>query len=171
MVGTLTNEETRMLAILRNEFPHAFIIVADPLVPDKTVNVLGRLGEPPKLQVRLQDGKTSIQIRLFLEGEVTSLPSGIHYEEKAYRTLLEQAVSNLVTMQMEKMLKHTQDLKCDPAGFGLLAQRTVTTYQEWMELRPKWLSMYQQAEISISVETRIRRYGLMYRTSPIAREE
>ncbi|WP_371381319.1 Ger(x)C family spore germination protein [Sporomusa aerivorans] len=170
MVGKLTGQETRMLAILRNEYSKGFIIVADPLVQNKQVNVAARLGESPKIKVRLADGRTYIDIKILLEGEVTSVSSGINYESKEYRPLLEHAVSNLVKLQMERMLTITQELGSDVAGFGYYAKRNFSTFQEWEQFEPRWMSTYQHAEIAIDVETKLRRHGLLFRTSPIARE-
>jgi spore germination protein KC len=165
MVGTLTTEETRMLLILQNDFSQGFMVVADPNVPDNSVNANMRLGEKPVIHVAFEDGHPVIDVSVVLEGEVTSIPSGINYEQQEYRQQLEAQLSVMIQGQMEKMLKKTLTLGSDVVGFGYYARTCFPTYQAWEA--QNWDELYPTSEIHVKVITKLRRTGLMWKSSPI----
>ncbi|MEN6412048.1 MAG: Ger(x)C family spore germination protein [Veillonellales bacterium] len=165
MVGTLTSNETRMLAILDNKFHKGFFVLEDPLMPNKSVHVNLRLGHGPEIKADSREGQAFITIDIFLEGEITSIPSGINYEQREYRTILEQEVSQVIRQDMLKMISKTQRLGVDPAGFGDHFRKNFATLPQFENAH--WDQLYQQAEINVSVETKLRRSGLLWKTSPI----
>lgn len=168
MVGILTSEETRMLAILQGEFRTGFIPVADPLMPKETVNVLARLGEQPKISLNIDQGKAIIDIRIRLECDITSIPSGIHYEQAGYKELLENQIAQVVGLNIRNMLKYTQELRTDPVGFTAYMRPHFKTHREISNTN--LAELYSQADINVDIKTTIRRSGLMWRTSPLKKE-
>ena len=165
MVGTLTTEETRMLLILQGNFPHGFIIIADPNLPTEAINVNLRLGEKPTTNLSFVDGHPVIAVSVLLEGEITAIPSGINYEQQEYRQQLEARLSALIQAQIEKMLNKTQALDSDVVGFGYQARAAFPTYQAWED--QNWDELYATAQFEIKVTTKLRRTGLMWKSVPI----
>jgi len=166
MVGSLNGQETRLLAILNGDFKRGFLSVDDPLEPKKNVNVIMRLGRNPKLSASIIDGKAYLRAKIFIEGELTSVTSGINYEDNEYRPLVEQQISLLIKRDIIDMLIKTQGMKADIAGFGYHARSNFRTLDDFMNT--DWDEIYSQAEIAVEVETRIRRTGLIWRTMPIS---
>lgn len=164
MVGTLDSAQTRILAILKGEFPHGFWVLADPLEPDNLLGVNLRNGSKPKVNVDLIDGQEVIEIRLFLEGEFANVPSGINYEKTEYRELVEAAISNLITQEVQNFISHTQELKSDVAGFGYHLRPRLATYEKLEKTNLE--ALYKTAKAEVHVTTRIRRTGLIWRTAP-----
>lgn len=169
MVGTLTSQETRMISILQGKFGTGFLVVADPLVPDKSINVHLRLARAPKIKCRLEQGQVKISADVALEGEITSLPSGVHYESSKYSYLIEQQVNQVIEQEMSRTLRRTQELGSDVVGFGAYASREFATYDEYSSL--DFEELYAQAEITLKVKTTIRRTGLMWQTTPLPPKE
>ena len=165
MVGTLTTEETRMLAILDGNYPSGFLVVEDPLLPEKGINVNLRLGRSPDIKVRIAEGRPIIEIKLLFEGEITAIPSGINYERQEYRELLEEQISQITTRQMEGMLTKTIAWGADVAGFGYRGRRHFSTYKEWTDYR--WDEQYANSRFQLKVTTKLRRSGLMFQTAPL----
>lgn len=165
MVGVLTNEETRMLAILINDFPRGFISVEDPMDSKSSVNINLRNGRQPKLDTKLADGRAIIDVDVLLEGEVTSISSGINYESAQYKQVLEAHIAEIVRQQMARMIAHTQQLNSDVVNFGQRLAPTFGTYREYSQIR--WSELYPQAEVHVKVAVKIRRNGLMWQTKPI----
>lgn len=170
MVGVLTNEETRMFAILRGDFRSGYLAVADPLEPDKAVtdkavNLRLRLGRSPDLGVSFTDGRPTVTADIILEGEINSIASGINYESDAYKKLLEEQISGVVRHDIVKIILYTQRLGVDPVNFGRLVRSRFSTYDEFR--RYKWDEVYPTAAVDVKVTTVIRRTGLMWRTAPI----
>jgi Ger(x)C family germination protein len=164
MIGILTNEETRMLGILEGHFPRGFLVVEDPLVPKKGVNINLRLGKPPDIKVRIVNDSPVISVDILLEGEVTAIPSGVNYERGEYRQQLEQQISRVVRGQMEKMLMKTRDWGADAAGLGYHGRTQFAKALDWA--RYDWADKYSQSQFEIKVTTKLRRAGLMWQTAP-----
>lgn len=169
MVGWLTNEETRAVEILQGDFTRGYLVVEDPLVPKDSINISLRLGEHPKIKLHLNDGKITIQVRVRLEGEISSIPSGINYEVDEYRQLLEAQIAKLMELQIRKALEKTQELGSDPVGFIAYMRPEFGTYAEMMNA--DLLTLYRQAEIQLDVKAAVRRSGLMWRSTEILKDK
>lgn len=165
MVGVLDNQETRALAVVTGKYMRGFVTVADPLEPKRAVVVNVGLDEKPKIKGRLEGGRAVFVIYAKLEGEIVSIPSGINYEEPAYRTLLEAQVANVFTGEIRRMLDKTQALNADVVGLGYRLHRHFRTFPDWRAF--DWHNRYNQAEIDVQVEVTLRRTGLMWKTTVI----
>lgn len=168
MVGALDTEETRAFAALQNQLNRNFIVVDDPLTPEHKVNISIRNGRKPKIDIISLDEQPTITIDIFLEGEITAISSGIAYEEKEYRSLLEQQVSDVMKNQIIQMLAKTQKLGTDIVDFGYYSRSKFRTLQE-METY-NWNSHYPQAQFEVTVQTELRRSGLLQKSEPIRKE-
>lgn len=169
MVGVLNNEETRAVAILGGKYNGSYVGLVDPLKPGKdyvAVNVRG--AGKPKITAALSDGGAVFDVKVKIHADILGITSGINYEAPEYRPLLEEHIANMVKGQIDFMIKHTQELGTDPVGFGLY-------------LRPKFANtkvldqtdlttLYQSANIRVSVDVVVRRPGMIWRTSPIKNE-
>ncbi len=169
MVGTLTTQETRALAIMKGQFPLCYYTVQDPLDPREVV--LGRvtLTDKPKIDVAIRDGRPVFDIAVSLEGETLSVASGISYEKTEYRTLLEQQISNVFEEEINKFFRKTQELNADVAGLGYHLRPEFGTIDEFYGYN--WVDKYRSADIRVKVKTVLRRNGLMRKTSPIIKPE
>ena len=167
LVGVLTTEETLMAQLLTGELKRTFLPLADPLAPDKPMNTIIKLREKPKITPSLTDGRYRFDVAITIEGEITSIPSGIHYEETTLRLQLEDHISAILRQNILKMLTKTQELRSDIVGFGYYARRLYETYPQWDQARERWEQDYSQAEIQVKVTTKIRRSGLTWKTMPI----
>lgn len=165
MVGVLTNEETRTLSMLSGDFRNGFLTVEDPLEPTRGVNVRIRLGRSPVLSVNFIDDRPVIDVGILLEGEISSIASGINYESADYKKLLEERISEVIRGDMAKTIAYTQQLGVDPANFGRLVRSRFRTYEEFRGFG--WDERYATAAVNIQVKTILRRTGLLWQTTPI----
>lgn len=162
MVGMLSTTETRMLAMLLGEYPRGFLSVEDPLDSKFVVNINLRLGSKPKITAELVEGRPVIHIDILLEGDISNINSGINYEQKNYIDLLETQISKVNEQEMRNLIRRTQELNSDVAGFGYYLRPAFSSNKEFVDYQ--WNDKYQQAEVFIKIETQIRRTGLMLRT-------
>lgn len=165
----LTTEETRTLAMLLGQLPRGYIVVPDPLEPEKYVNLELSVRHKPRVTAKLTDGQPSLAVSLLVECEITSIPSGIHYSRKEYRRLLEEQISQILTKRVEDFVRLTQELKCDPAGLGAHFRPLFATWEEMHDADVA--KLYIHAQVSSNVTVKVRRTGLMWRTAPIRRQE
>ena len=164
LVGMLDNIETRMLAMLLGKFPQGYLSMRDPLQAREVVNVRLHLEKRPHITVSFVDGRPFISVTITLQGELTNISSGINYEKTAYLKLIEAQVSQIYQEDMLNMIKRTQLLDADVAGFGYYARYAFKTRQDLKAYN--WKEKYRDAEVKVAFTTRIRRSGLMIRTVP-----
>jgi len=162
MVGILSTIESRMLAMLLGIYRSGYIVVQDPLDPTSSVNISMRLGSKPKIKVMLVEGKPMINIVVPLEGEITSIGSGINYEQDKNLDLLEGQINKVQQEEMMNLIKHTQDLHSDVAGFGYYLRPVFQSNKDFEDYN--WNDQYSKAEVNVEVKTQLRRTGLMIRT-------
>lgn len=167
MVGMLSTTETRMLSMLLGTFHRGFFSVDDPLDPKTYVNVNLRLGSSPKIKATLKDGHPLITVKILLEGEFTNITSGINYEEDSYLKLVESQINNVLQEEMVNLIQHTQELNSDVAGFGYYIHPLFSNMQDFLDYN--WNEKYNQAEVHVEINTKIRRTGLMLRTVPVTK--
>ena len=168
MVGQLDSLETRYFMMVLGKFRNSYLIIEDPLVAKYKVNLLIRPAKGPEIVASLAEGSPSVTVKVFLEGEITSISSGINYEEGQYTTLVENTVAAIVQQDIVKMLKHTQEVDSDVVGFGYYFRPLFATYPEYEKFA--WNDRYNETEISVEVKMKIRRTGLMGKTFPVVPE-
>ena len=66
------------------------------------------------------------------------------------------------------MIKHTQELGTDPVGFGLYLRPKFGNTGELSQT--DLTALYQAAAINVHVTAKLRRTGLIWRTTPIKNE-
>lgn len=163
MTGVLDSEETRAVNLLRGKGVRAYVGVVDPLDPKYFVNMAVRLGAKPKIKGELRDNGPIFDVNVFIEAEIMGIPSGINYELGENRAVLEQQLSALFTEQMTRMIEHTQQLGCDPVGFGMYLRPKFADYNAVRQA--DFAALYQAAEIHVNVNSKIRRTGLDWQTT------
>ncbi|MBP2636578.1 MAG: germination protein, Ger(x)C family [Firmicutes bacterium] len=164
MVAMLTNAETRSLAMLTGKYKRSYITIEDPLAPKHGININLRQGEKNEYITQIVDGKPVVQVTVLLEGEITSLPSGINYEQPEYKELLEESISQIMQQEITQLVIRTQEKGADIVGFGYQFRSKFKTWQDWKEYA--WQEKFPQADIRVVVKCKIRRTALMWRTTP-----
>lgn len=164
MTGVLPTRATRTLALLENKFVNKYMAVSDPVQPARTVNLIIRNARRPDIAVELADGQERIRIAVLLEGDISSNPGGINYEADGYREQLESRISELVTGEIENFVRRTQALGSDVFGFGRYLRGGFRRYDDMKNVN--FDELYRTAVVEVKVTTKIRRSGLMLRTSP-----
>lgn len=162
MVGMLSTTETCMLSMLLGEYPRGFLSVEDPLDSTSFVNLNLRLGSKPKINVELVEGHPVIHVRILLEGDISNINSGVNYEQKGYIDLLEAQITKVYEQEMKNLIRRTQELDSDVAGFGYYLRPAFQSNKEFDDYQ--WNKKYRQADVFVEIEAKIRRTGLMLRT-------
>lgn len=161
MVGTFSGEETRIMHILKGDFERAAFSVPDPQFPDN-----------PELFLSLELGKGKHRIRVEREGEnvrinadvdlvgaYISMRTATDYSDPRNTPLAEQAVASYIKQAMDgAILKAQEEMGVDPFGFGEKVRRTFWTWPEFEAFA--WHTKFPDAEISTTVNVRIKRYGM-----------
>jgi len=168
LVGTLDGQETRYYMMLRGLFRSGIMNVTDPLAGDPTVGVglLVHQARSPEYKTSIdENGNVSIDVELFLEPEIIGIFSDINYERPDLKPILEEAFSRRVEQGCQNLLHRTQEeMRSDIIGFGNHVKHHFLTVQSWRKMN--WLGRYPDAQVNVSVHTKVRRTGLMAKTIP-----
>lgn len=165
MVGTIDGSETVILNVLRGWLKETFVAFPDPSRPDRFVIVRLLAERKPKIEVRSgEDGGASIDVRVFLDAEIISVQSGENYERPDRLAELEKKINTLLENKTQSLIRKTQEeYRADIFGFGLKARRLAATYPEWQKL--DWPEIYPRAAVSVTYAVKIRRFGLLRKTT------
>lgn len=168
MVGTLNGDETSIYSMFRGQYGRRIYTVKDPLKPGKLVIMDVSQADKPRIKVKLTGEGPVVEARLFLEGNVLGVNSLIDYSLPRYRPVLEQAFEELIEQRAHDLVAKTQyEYRSDIFGFGNKARRQVLTQKDWEQLN--WAALYEEAQVSVDVEYKIRHTGTQLRLMPVAR--
>ena len=169
MIGKLTNHETRMVLMVKNQLSRETLAISDPLKPDLIVPVDVRLSRKPDIKVKFKDDKPIIDLDLQTDGDILSIQSRIDYEHSDLTPLLEKAVEEYIKSELEKTMKKCQELRSDVFNFGDIAAIKFPTIQKWEEYN--WNGHFEDAVVNINVKFKVKRTGTMISDSPIITSE
>lgn len=166
MIGELNGDETRALLMIRNEFKRGFFFIQDPLDEEKVIVFNVRKQKPPKINVNVKGNRPIIDLKVFLEADITSIQSTIDYDSPKLRPLIEDAFKVSIKKQLEKTVEKCQLLKTDVFKFGSYASTQFSTIQEFENYN--WFKNFKNSEIQTEVEFTIRRNGTKIYNSEIS---
>ncbi|MHB8917005.1 MAG: Ger(x)C family spore germination protein [Desulfocucumaceae bacterium] len=164
MVGELTGDESRYLNMITGKMDLGFLFVSDPKKRENQVGMRLRQARKPVVKVHLTSGRPVIEVQIYQEPEIVGLPSGVNYESPELKPVLEKELANVIERRCREVITRTQDeFKSDIFGFGRYAKMQFLTDQDFEKLA--WNEIYPTAELDINVHVKIRRTGLMLKTS------
>lgn len=169
MVGLLDSRQTRLVSLFLNRVESSYITIDDihPAAEKKAVSLRFRASGPPEVKTEIVEGKPIVHIHLKLEGELTSVASGINYEAPQYQEQLESKLSQLFTQDLRGLIFHLQKCNSDVLGIGDYFLPEFTTLPEFIKFN--WKEQFKTAQIDSDVQFEIRRNGLMWKTNPIVK--
>ncbi len=164
MVGELDGEETSAYFMVTGEYKYAYWTIEDPQAQDHHVLLNISQSRKPQHHVEMVSGQPVIDTKVILEADILSIQSGINYEKPENLNVLEQEAESHITRNIISFLNHTRELNVDTCGFGSELRPSFLTWKEWQDLN--WKSKYKDATFNVDVDLKIRRPGLIIRTSP-----
>lgn len=166
LVGFLNGKETRYYQMVTGKFGKGVFTFPDPQEPEDNAIVMEIKKERnPEIKINSNEDQTTIEVKLFLEGEILSIQSGINYEMADLEKELEDYISQYISQDVKEMIKKTQEeYQSDIFGFGEYTRTFFLTWDDWVNY--KWLEKYPQCEIRVNTVFNIRRTGMMLKTAP-----
>lgn len=166
MMGTLNGDETGMAKMLEGTFRRTILSLPDPRHPDKYVIVEVKLRRQPHVEVRInKEGLPVIKVEAHLEGDIISIQSMEDYERPEKIPIIEGAVRERLLEDMNRAVAKSLEWGVDFMGFGLHAKKLFRTWQEWENYR--WNEKFARASISVNLDFKVRRIGLLHESIPI----
>lgn len=165
MVGSLDGQETIYYLMLTGNYGRSNINIDDPNNEEEFIILDVSQGRKPKNKVSMQGDKPIISADIKLEADILSIQSGINYESSENISILEEHMESFFKEEILRFLYRTSEgFNSDICGFGKSMKMKFLTWDKWVDFQ--WLSKYNKSEFDISVDVKIRRPGLMIRTTP-----
>ena len=170
LVGELDGAEATNYLMATGEFKHAYMTFPDPQAKDRYIILDVKQSRKPVRRVEFVDGKPKIDIKVMLEADFLSIQSGINYENVENTGIFEKSTQEFLKMDIEKLLSRTtKEFHSDICGFGKETKSKFLTWNEWARIN--WLGIYKDSSFNVNVNLKVRRPGLMIRSSPIFSSE
>lgn len=165
MVGQLDGHETRMLLLLNGNYQKGIFTIQDPIKPNLIIAINLRLVDKPKIEIYLNGDKTNLNITIRTEGDIYAIQSNINYEDPQMIGMIENATQQQLIQGFYDVVAKCQSMNSDVFGFGKYALNKFATIEELESYN--WNDRFNQADISISVEFKIRKTGGIINSYPL----
>ena len=162
LVGFLTVDETQALLALQGSMGKAYISIPNPWDPGGTLLIRFQQENFPQRSAWFTREGPRTSIRLLFEGEV--MTGGENYRIPATRERVEQAATSYMEEQVRSVIAKSVAWGADPVGLGLPFRGRFATWEAWDAYG--WQDRIRQLEAEVTVDMRIRRFGLIYGRSP-----
>lgn len=164
MVGELDGAETATFLISSGELKRLSLTVPDPMEENKFIELDLRQRRKPIYKIRMAGDNPLISLKALLEADITSIQSGINYEQGKNHEILEKSAEEFIQKGLEWYLDKTKALETDITGFGRKMKAKFLFWDDWMAFN--WLDKYAKASFEVEVDLKIRRTGIMVRSEP-----
>ena len=169
MVGELNGTQTRALLMIRGEFERGFFTLQDPKKPELIIPLDIRQAKKPKVTVRFDEDIPTVDLTLYLQGNILAIQSRLHYEEDPLLSLLEDTFTEEVENQVNLLINKCKNLNIDVFKFGDVATRQFLTIDAWEEY--DWNRKFKDIRVTTKVEFSIKNTGTRIKSYPMDKPE
>lgn len=158
LVGIMGGIESELYNILNGSYDYGYIGFYSEKSPDTPITVKLQQRKKPKIDVDTE--KKKIDIKLYLESDLYSLPADYITEQDI--SGFEQESKQLIEEACMKFINKTiNEYKVDILGFIRKAKRNFLTYEEFA--KQDWSQFFSDYEININSEFYVRHSGMTMR--------
>lgn len=165
MVGQLDGHETRMLLLLNGNYQKGIFTIQDPQKPNLIIPISLRLVDKPRIEIYLNGDKININITIRTEGDIYAIQSNINYEDPQMIGMIENATQQQLIQGLYDVIAKCQSMNSDVFGFGKYSLNNFATIEALESYN--WNDHFNQADIRISVEFKIRKTGGIIKSYPL----
>lgn len=158
MVGVMGSIETEIFKLLIGDYKYSYITLYNEKTPEEPVTIKSMQKKRPKYNIDIENKK--INVELFIEGDVYSLPSNYNIEKDI--TNFEENSEKYIEEDCEKfMSEFLKNYDCDIFKLNEKCKKKFLTNSEYNEFKDN--IDYSDFDVSVSASFKIRRTGLVIR--------
>ncbi|MEW6064462.1 hypothetical protein P378_20625 [Desulforamulus profundi] len=155
MVGQLDERQTRGFLWVNGKEHRCITTLPIPGSEDKKAASV-TIRADSKVKPELKNGKLRIHIQVHEEGELSEIqPDSIDMTNPANVKEFEKLKQYAIAGEIQDAVKKAQGLNSDIFGFGEEVHRRYP--REWNQLKDKWDEIFPLLEVTIKVQSKIRR--------------
>jgi spore germination protein KC len=161
MIGTLNGEDTRLALILDETayIKDVLTTYSDPF--DKRFRIATRLirTQENKVDIKIQQGKAKVKIKVPLIIEVLSNPSMVDYaKDEKKKKKLKKHLENELEEKNQKFVDMTQsELEGSPFSLSLYSRKLFPAINDYKKF--DWMKSYPDADIDVEVSVKLGEFG------------
>lgn len=164
LVGWLNAKQTRGLNWIRNRAQGGAIVIKRPHHPEEkesmTIEVIRASSE---ITPHFKNGQPVVDVRVRVEGDMVESQKYIDPLNDSTWKVLNRELSDKVKDEVESAIAQAQSLNTDILGFGRAFY--CDQPQAWYGgLKQTWYDIFPNLTVQITVESKLRRTGLLVRT-------
>jgi hypothetical protein len=160
MVGTMGGIESELYSILSGEFDYNYTTFENPFQTSVPITVRLRQKSQPVMEVRMEGDTPVVKIKVYLEGDMESLPSD-YLVENDLQTFEDSVKQNIQTAGEKLLYRTSQEWNADILGAGERIKKQFLTVQKFEEFN--WKEKYKQAQFEVEPQFEVKRTGLTAR--------
>jgi len=154
LVGELTGMESLCHLIMLNKFESASITIPNPHDINSVTSLFITSNKAPKITVKLINGTPYIDCHISISGNILSLNENINYSDKNTLKIIKDYTDSYMEENIISYLyKTSKEFHSDIDDFGKYIIGNYITWDDWIQ--SDWLSNYENAFFSVTVDTNI----------------
>ncbi|MDW8800842.1 Ger(x)C family spore germination protein [Clostridium sp. A1-XYC3] len=161
MIGSLTGDETRLVAILRPKPEVRSMVFTFPDPLNEKYRTVGRVikQQKTKIHVDITEGAPVIDVTVPISIDILSIPSFESYpEDMNKQAILKNSIESYLEKESMKVVQKSQrDLNGDPFLWELAARKKFLTYDDYKGY--DWMKKFPKAEITIHYKVNLKSFG------------
>ncbi|MHB1125611.1 MAG: Ger(x)C family spore germination protein [Bacillota bacterium] len=159
LVGFLGDRETRGFLYITGKARVGIITVRDPIHNERDTT-FAMTGAKTIIEPAIEDGRVVFTVRIKARGNLSEHEGAGNIASMPALEKLEENISKEIrSMAMEAVRRAQEDFRSDIFGFGDVLHRKLPG--EWKQISEQWPEVFPDAEVRISVETRIQSTGMI----------
>ena len=158
MVGTIGSVETEIYKLLIGDYEYSYLTLYNQKTPETPVTVKSMKQKLPRYDIDIENKR--IKIRLFIEGDIYSLPADYNIESDIEN--FEENSEKYIEEASEKFIKDfMKQYNCDIFRFSERAKPKFLTNDEYNKFKDT--VDYSKYDFDVEVKFEVRRTGLIVR--------
>ncbi|NPV54333.1 MAG: Ger(x)C family spore germination protein [Firmicutes bacterium] len=167
LVGWLNKPETRGFNWVMGKVRSGIIVIKKPGEEDRFIG-LEILRAKGGFKPEIKDGRVSVTVRVEAEANVGDIQGFLDpLESPEVWASMERRMAAVIKNEIMAAVAKAQELNSDIFGFG--AELNRRNPEKWAELKDRWDEEFPRVDVQVEVKAKLRRSGLVIRSTRIKR--
>lgn len=154
LIGWLNEEESKGYSNLTDKLDSTVIAITCPKGGKMGVEVIQ---SKTKIKGMVKDGIPQVEVNVYTEANIADVECEVDLIKTKTLSELEKRVEQVMKSDAEHSVKKAKQLQSDIFGFGEAIHRSDPEY--WNKVKKEWNQRFQDLQVKINVDVKIRRLG------------
>lgn len=157
MISSFSGVDSETFNLLNGTYKNGYSVIYSKTSPQNPITIRLFQKAKPRVKIKLKNDAPHIDITLFLEGDLVSVPSNNFIEKNI--DLFENDTKNYINFVLSEFLERTKkEYDSDILGFGSIARRSFLTYDDFLNYN--WNEKYKNTVFTLKINFEVKKMGL-----------